>query len=323
MNPIVTVIIPTYNRSNYLQIALNSVLSQTFTDSRILISNNASTDDTAAVIARYDDPRIQVIHRPENVGWLNNFNLSLAEVETEFVTILCDDDVMRPEALELGINAMRRWPTAGIVHSSFDVIDEDGRVTIPDERWARDLNVDTLESGITFIGKSLGQWCRACAPAVMIRTSSLPPVGYLPEDDPYSDQTLWLRIALHHDVGFVLATRIALRIHAGADSARWGHKTDSGFAPDWSTIRHNHNARSRFLKTHRSELRKVRALQWQSSRLFVAQAVSCAVGPRVSRLMRSLRRFDFHSLGSGSSPETQLIDVSDGDRGPAATEPDK
>ncbi len=291
MSAPITVIIPTYNRSGYLQVALDSVLTQTFSDFQILISDNASTDDTAEVIARYNDARIRVIHRPENVGWLRNFNLSLADVDTEFVTILCDDDVMRPDALELGINAFRKWPTAGIIHSSFDVIDEFGVVTIRDERWARDLHVDTLESGPTFIKKSLGQWCRACAPAVMMRTSALPTGGYLPKDGPFSDQTLWLRFALHHDVGFVFGTRIALRIHAGADSARWGRKTSVGFAADWKTIWHNRSARSRFLTTHRSELQHVSALRLQSFRLFAAQVVSRALGPRINEFLRSARRF--------------------------------
>ncbi len=290
MTSTITVIIPTYNRSAYLQVALNSVLTQTFTDYRILICNNASTDDTAEVIARYDDPRIHVVHRPENVGWLRNFNLALADVHTEFLTILCDDDVMHPDSLELGINALRKWPTAGIVHSSFDVIDEIGTVTIRDERWARDLHVDTLEPGPTFIRKSLGQWCRACAPAVMMRTSALPAGGYLPEDGPFSDQTLWLRFALHHDVAFVRESRIALRIHAGADSARWGTKTAVGFAPDWKTIWNNRNARSRYLTTHQSELQHVPALRWRSFRLFATQAVSCVVGPRISGLLRYLGR---------------------------------
>lgn len=282
----ITVIIPTYNRSAYLQVALKSVLAQTFTDYRILICNNASTDDTAEVIARYHDPRLRVVHRPENVGWLRNFNLALADIETEFLTILCDDDVMHPQALELGINALRKWPTAGIVHSGFDVIDEIGTVTIPNERWARDLHVDTLEPGPTFIKKSLGQWCRVCAPAVMMRTSALPAGGYLPEDGPFSDQTLWLRFALHHDVGFICESRIALRIHAGADSARWGRKTSGGFTPDWKTIWHNHKARSRFLTNNRTELQHVPALRWRSFRLFAAQAVSCAVGPRIIDLLR-------------------------------------
>ncbi len=75
-SPRVTVVIPTFNRARFLPVAVDSVLAQTYGDFRLLIADNASTDETADIVARYDDPRIDYVRRPENLGITANHNLA-------------------------------------------------------------------------------------------------------------------------------------------------------------------------------------------------------------------------------------------------------
>ena len=96
----VAVCIPTFNRSAYLRRAIESVLGQTFGEYSILVSDNASSDDTAEVVAAFDDPRISYVRMDQNVGWLGNFNASLDRVDAEFVVVLGDDDQLLPTFLE-------------------------------------------------------------------------------------------------------------------------------------------------------------------------------------------------------------------------------
>jgi glycosyltransferase involved in cell wall biosynthesis len=75
-SPRVTVVIPTFNRARFLPVAVDSVLAQTYGDFRLLIADNASTDETADIVARYDDARIDYVRRPENLGITANHNLA-------------------------------------------------------------------------------------------------------------------------------------------------------------------------------------------------------------------------------------------------------
>ncbi len=93
-SPRVTVVIPTFNRARFLPVAVDSVLAQTYGDFRLLIADNASTDETAEIVARYDDPRIDYVRRPENVGITANHNLALRDVASEYCLIVPDDDVL-------------------------------------------------------------------------------------------------------------------------------------------------------------------------------------------------------------------------------------
>ncbi|MCX6030226.1 MAG: glycosyltransferase family 2 protein [Chloroflexi bacterium] len=110
--PLVTVIIPTYNRADLLCEAVQSVLDQTYQDFAILISDNASSDNTAEAVACFGDPRIHYHRRPANVGMKENFRLAIAQAETEFVATLPDDDLYLPEHLQSGLDALASHPQA-------------------------------------------------------------------------------------------------------------------------------------------------------------------------------------------------------------------
>ena len=76
-SPIVSVCIPTYNRAPLLAQAIQSVLGQTLQDFELLISDNASTDDTEAVVRSFDDPRIRYVRNEINLGGRANYDRCL------------------------------------------------------------------------------------------------------------------------------------------------------------------------------------------------------------------------------------------------------
>src|SRR5947208_6072670 len=92
--PRVTVFIPTYNRARLLPHAISGVLQQTFGDLRLVVSDNASTDETPDVVAQFDDPRLEYVRQPENLGLLGNHNWFLERVDTDYALILPDDDLV-------------------------------------------------------------------------------------------------------------------------------------------------------------------------------------------------------------------------------------
>jgi glycosyltransferase involved in cell wall biosynthesis len=258
----VTVVIPTCNRAELLPAVVNSALDQGLPDIRVLVSDNASIDDTSAVVAALTDPRIDYVRRTSNLGWVGNFNAALNEVVTPFVTILNDDDLMVSGALERALAMLESHPRVGMVHAAHDSMGSDGVVFERDATWAGDLRHDIIESGQQFIRRSLRQFVRVCPPTVVFRTAALPPVPYRPEDGDRAVDTLYLRIALRWDVGYLATAGAVWRVHPGQSSL-----SDNYIAPDGAWALRDHAidemraVKLRFLQEHASDLENVPQLR--------------------------------------------------------------
>lgn len=108
MRPRLTIAIPTYNRSNYLKRCLDSVLQQNRDLLEILVSNNASTDETGIMMgdycARY--PFIRYFENASNIGLDRNFLNCLEKSTGEYILLLSDDDVLMPDAVQKIFDAL-------------------------------------------------------------------------------------------------------------------------------------------------------------------------------------------------------------------------
>lgn len=102
----VTIIIPTFNRSDYVQKAIDSSLAQTY-PCHIIVCDHGSTDDTPKMIQKYKN-KIQYIHKEEDFGphfcWLD----AVLHTKTEYVKILFDDDWIEPTFVEKTLSLMRK-----------------------------------------------------------------------------------------------------------------------------------------------------------------------------------------------------------------------
>jgi len=100
--PKISVALVTYNRANYLPKALESVLSQTFSNFEVILVNNGSTDNTAELCESYakKDRRIKFINIPKNRGASIGRNIAIDESSCEYITIVDDDDYCKEEMLE-------------------------------------------------------------------------------------------------------------------------------------------------------------------------------------------------------------------------------
>ena len=92
-----TIAIPTYNRAGLLKRAIKSALDQTYTDFEVLVSDNASTDDTPKLLASMP---VRVVRQITNVGIISNWNTCLREARGRYVVILSDDDLIEPDFLQ-------------------------------------------------------------------------------------------------------------------------------------------------------------------------------------------------------------------------------
>ncbi len=112
--PLITVIMPAFNMERYIAQAVDSVLAQTWEQWELVIINDGSTDRTAAVVARYTDPRIRLVHQPNaGVSAARNHGLDLAN--GAYVAFLDADDELPARSLEARADRLRTTPACSFV----------------------------------------------------------------------------------------------------------------------------------------------------------------------------------------------------------------
>jgi|SRR5665213_3409608 len=124
----VGICIATYNQAQYLKLAIASALAQTYPVDEIWVSDDASTDDTAAVMADIVSkcPEVRYFRQPKNLGVSGNTNWVLSQPKTDLLVRLCSDDLLESEFVRVMAALMAKFPRAGYGHTNIFQIDADG-----------------------------------------------------------------------------------------------------------------------------------------------------------------------------------------------------
>jgi len=125
VTPRVSIVIPTYNRSNIVRRAIDSVLAQSFTDLEILVVDDGSTDDTRAALAGYPE-RVRYVHQ-ENGGPAAARNHGMRLARGEYIGFLDSDDAYLQGNVEAHLRVFERHPDAGLVYCGIEILDRDGK----------------------------------------------------------------------------------------------------------------------------------------------------------------------------------------------------
>ncbi|WP_324826684.1 glycosyltransferase family 2 protein [Qipengyuania zhejiangensis] len=126
--PAISVVLPVYNGERFLRAALDSILGQTFTDFELIAVDDCSTDDSPAILADYAarDDRLRIITQPANCKLPASLNAGFAQARGSWWTWTSDDNVLRPEMLEVLVAERDRAPQADVIYSDYRIIDERG-----------------------------------------------------------------------------------------------------------------------------------------------------------------------------------------------------
>jgi len=128
MTPKISVLMPVFNGSPFLGEAIRSILGQSFGDFEFLIINDGSTDDSAAVIRGFADPRIRFIDNPVNAGLVKTLNAGLQEARGEYIARMDQGDIAMPERLGVQLDYLEAKAEVFLLGSPALIIDEEGRV---------------------------------------------------------------------------------------------------------------------------------------------------------------------------------------------------
>lgn len=128
--PRLSIGLPVYNSSPYVTESIEALLGQTFEDFELIISDNASTDDTGDICRRYakEDPRIRYFRQPQNVGLAPNHNFCVMQARGALFKWAAGDDLYARDLMEKCVAALDENPKLVLAHSWTAMIDGDGKV---------------------------------------------------------------------------------------------------------------------------------------------------------------------------------------------------
>lgn len=186
--PRVAVIIPTYNRADYLASAIDSALAQTYPHVEIVVADDGSTDHTAAVAHSREGPRVRYLGTPHTNG-PDTRNSVLAGVDAPFVVWLGDDDLLAPDCVASRVNLLAQQPTLDVIYGDLVMADANlvptgGSVQVQDWNGREPALLAALfeKNEITEGG-------------ALVRTSSIRSVyGYDPAFPKAHDYEFWTRL---------------------------------------------------------------------------------------------------------------------------------
>jgi hypothetical protein len=114
-DPLITLGIPTRNRESLMKDCVASALAQSYQNIEVLVSDNASTDDTLAALGSIKYKRLRVVSKPEDIGMVRNFARCVQEARGDYLVLASDDNVPDPTLLETCVRLVRREPGIPIV----------------------------------------------------------------------------------------------------------------------------------------------------------------------------------------------------------------
>jgi glycosyltransferase involved in cell wall biosynthesis len=179
--PLVSIILPTYNGSRYLREAIESCLAQTYRHWQLILVDDCSSDATPDIIAQYvaRDPRIKSIRHETNMKLPGALNTGHAMATGRYLAWTSDDNRFLPSAIEDMVTFLENHPTIGLVYADCAVIDEAGQ-------YVEDHPAQPVSSLA---------YQNALGPCFLYRRSVYEAVGsYDPEVFLAEDYEYWLRI---------------------------------------------------------------------------------------------------------------------------------
>jgi glycosyltransferase involved in cell wall biosynthesis len=204
--PKVSIVIPTYNRAQYLVRAIRSVLDQSFQDFEIVVVDDASTDDTLQTVESFRDPRIRYLRHDINRKEAGSRNTGVQNSQGEYIAFLDDDDAWLPQKLALQADLLDKSSVkVGVVYCSFLKIDaESGKM----------LGLWTAEKrGNVWRSLSEKNWI-GIPSTVVVRRECFDTLGLFDEGVEFGlDYDMWVRISTVYEFEFVKEPLVLRRVN--------------------------------------------------------------------------------------------------------------
>ena len=206
-NPTVSVVIPAYNAARWIGETLDSILAQTFQDFAVIVVDDGSTDDTAAVVAGFGE-RVCCMHK-SNGGQSSARNVGIRAARGEYIAFVDADDLWAKEKLRLQVDLLKRTGLAWVYCDALAFDDESGKPLFKFGELVQQYDGDILKP--LFLADFIP------SPTPIIQKSVFEHVGYFDEDRTLQnreDWDMWLKIAACYPIGLVSEPLANYRVHS-------------------------------------------------------------------------------------------------------------
>jgi len=119
-NPLVSICIPNYNSEKYIKGCIESALNQTYSNIEVIVLDNMSTDESWKIISEISNDSYKKFQNKKNIGMVNNFKKVYKMANGEFITFLCSDDKLYPNAVSKLVSLYKSHPNLGFIYSNID-----------------------------------------------------------------------------------------------------------------------------------------------------------------------------------------------------------
>ncbi|OGZ45465.1 MAG: hypothetical protein A3C84_00065 [Candidatus Ryanbacteria bacterium RIFCSPHIGHO2_02_FULL_48_12] len=200
--PLVSIILPTWNRVRFLQSAIDGILEQTYQNFELLVLDDGSTDETPEIMrqimAEKNDPRIRYIQLETHQGGAQARNIGIRQARGEFIASQDDDDEWDPQYLEKQVSNLSALPkTYGMSYVSYWRVLTSGKKILMPPRNVRPKSGNIYGGDI--MRKNYNPYQTA-----LIRKSVLEDVGLINEEmNSLYDWEMWLRIAKKYQIAHI------------------------------------------------------------------------------------------------------------------------
>jgi len=211
-NPFFSVIIPTYNRKDFLKVAIDSVLCQTFENFELIIVDDGSTDGTENLVTNYKDIRINYIHQ-KHKGVSSARNKGITNAQGKFISFLDSDDRFRKEKLETTSRYIKKYPQYKIFHTE-EIWYRNGKL-LPQKIYHK--------KPLGLIFKNAVKLCCISPSTAVIKKDIFSQVGLFDEKLPAcEDYEFWLRVTSQFPV-FLIPEYLTVKEggHPGQQSKKY------------------------------------------------------------------------------------------------------
>jgi glycosyltransferase involved in cell wall biosynthesis len=215
----ISVVLAVYNGEKYLREAIDSILSQTFTDYEFVIINDGSTDTTSKIILSYSDPRIVYLENETNKGLIYSLNRGISFGKGKYIARMDADDIAFPQRFQIQFDYMEAHPEIGICGSNIEAFFNTKRKSM----IIRFPKTDELIRVFTFFQSPFSH------PSVMMRREVLAknklsyPAQYLHAEDA----ALWIELLKYTKAYNIPQSLLRYRIHE--ESVTANTTTNKGF----------------------------------------------------------------------------------------------
>jgi glycosyltransferase involved in cell wall biosynthesis len=192
--PLVSVVIPTYNRATLLYRSVNSILIQTIKDFELIIVDDGSTDNTGRVVKSFNDKRIRYICYNENKGACAARNIGIKNSRGKFIAFQDSDDEWLPEKLQKQLDCFNKTPEIGVAYCTFWKIKGDKQIIAPSNKENINGNIFYQILKEQFITTQ----------SILVKRECFSKAGYFDESLPrLQDWELLIRLSKYYDFAFV------------------------------------------------------------------------------------------------------------------------